>query len=165
MADNNISGTVLIRENTVLPVDLGVGTELVFPGWRAVRNLDGYELGRTIQQANWNFFYLAGEIQAIALGRKGQKTGRQAVKRILRKLEGKQFNCLEITEIIEKRFLGFSFVSGTANSRHIQEGVYLVPIAGHTPGMAAAALPGTTLDGSERLHHGEVFTKQDAALI
>jgi len=157
MADTKIFRTVFIREDTVSPVDLGIETELVFPGWKAVRNLDGFELGRTIQKANWNFFYLAGEIHAIVLGRKGQKTERQAVKRILRKLKGKEFNCLEITAIIKKRFLGFPFVSVTANSRHIQESVYLVPMAGPTLG--------TKSDSSERLHRGQVFAKQDAVLI
>jgi hypothetical protein len=164
MSSNNMSGTVLIRENTPFPVDLAVKTDLVFPGWTVVRNLDVCELGRRIQKANWNFFYLAGEIQAIALGRKGSKTGRRAVGRILSKLKREQFNCLEITEIIEKRFLGLSFVSVTAHSRHIQESPYLVPVAGRIPGVSAAASE-TTSDSGERLLHGQVFAKQDAVLI
>ena len=141
MEDINKFETVLIRENTVLPNDLSVDTEAVFPGWKAVRNLDGYELGRAIHEANWNFFYLAGEIHAIALGRKRQKTRLQAVKRIVSKLKGKQFNCLEITSLVQKRFLGFPFVSVSANSRHIQESVYLVPLAALKPGITAAAFP------------------------
>ena len=144
MSSNNMSGTVLIRENTPFPVDLAVKTDLVFPGWTVVRNLDVCELGRRIQKANWNFFYLAGEIQAIALGRQGSKTGRRAVGRILRKLKREQFNCLEITEIMEKRFLGLPFVSVTAHSRHIQEGLYLLPIAGRIPGEKAAAPKNTS---------------------
>jgi hypothetical protein len=164
MSTDNMSGTVLIRENTPLPIDLAVKTDLVFPGWTVVRNLDVYELGRKIQKANWNLFYLAGEIQAIALGRKGSKTGRRAVGRILSKLKRKQFNCLEITEIIEKRFLGLSFVTVTAHSRHIQESLYLVPVAGRIPGVTAAA-PKNTSDSGERLLHGQVFATQDAALL
>jgi hypothetical protein len=163
MSVDNISGTVLIRENTYLPADLAAKTELVFPGWRAVRDLDGYELGRALQKANWNFFYLAGEIQTIALGRKGPVSSSRAVRRILRKLQRKQFNCLEITEITEKRFLGFPFVSVAANSRHIQESVYLVPLVGLLPGATAA--PRTKLDNNEGPHHAEVFTKQAGAVI
>jgi hypothetical protein len=108
-----------------LPANLPIESEAFLPGWRAVRNLDGYELGRKIEAANWNFFYLAGEIGAIALGREGPGTLHRAVKRILAKQEGQKFNSLEVTEIISKRFLGIPFMSGTAHSRHIQQGIGL----------------------------------------
>jgi hypothetical protein len=125
MPDSNRAGTILIREDTPLPANLPIESEAFLPGWRAVRNLDGYELGRKIEAANWNFFYLAGEIGAIALGREGPGTLRRAVKRILAKQEGQKFNSLEVTEIISKRFLGIPFMSVTAHSRHIQQGISL----------------------------------------
>ena len=125
MPDTNRARTILIREDTPLPANLPIESEAFLPGWRAVRNLDGYELGRKIEEANWNFFYLAGEIGAIALGREGPGTLRRAVKRILAKQEGQKFNSLEVTEIISKRFLGIPFMSVTAHSRHIQQGIGL----------------------------------------
>jgi hypothetical protein len=164
MSPNNILGAILIRENTLLPLDLAVETEAAFPGWRAVRNLDGYELGRKIQKANWNLFYLAGVIRTIAFGRAGQQTAHQAVRRILAKLKGQEFNCLEITGVIAKRFLGIPFLSVIANSRHIQEGLYLVSTEGLAPRVTAAAAPGSKLESGEKLHHAEVLVKQDAAL-
>ena len=125
MPGTNRARTILIREDTPLPANLPIESEAFLPGWRAVRNLDGYELGRKIEAANWNFFYLAGEIGAIALGREGPGTLRRAVKRILAKQEGQKFNALEVTEIISKRFLGIPFMSVTAHSRHIQQGIGL----------------------------------------
>jgi hypothetical protein len=62
----------------------------MFPGWRSVRNLNGCELGRKIQKANWNFFYLADAIRTIVLGRQGQKTARRALGQIVAKLNGKR---------------------------------------------------------------------------
>ncbi|MGB2662415.1 MAG: hypothetical protein WAK48_00335 [Candidatus Acidiferrum sp.] len=165
MEDISKFETVLIRDNTVLPNDLSVDTEPVFSGWKAVRNLDGYELGRAIHKANWNFFYLAGKIHAVVFGHKGQKTRLQAVKRIASKLQGKQFNCLEITSVLQKRFLGFPFVSVSANSRHIQESVYLVPLRALKPSMTAAAFSVDKLDNDETPHHGQVFPKPDVAPI
>ena len=108
-----------------MPANLPIESEAFLPGWRAVRNLDGYELGRKIEEAEWYFFYLAGEIGAIALGREGPGTLRRAVKRILAKQEGQKFNSLEVTKIISKRFLGIPFMSVTAHSRHIQQGIGL----------------------------------------
>jgi hypothetical protein len=125
MPDTNRARPILIREDTPLPANLPIESEAFLPGWGAVRNLDGYELGRKIEAANWNFFYLAGEIGAIALGREGPGTLRRAVKRILAKQEGQKFNALEVTEIISKRFLGIPFMSVTAHSRHIQQGIGL----------------------------------------
>jgi hypothetical protein len=125
MPDTNRARPILIREDTPLPANLPIESEAFLPGWRAVRNLDGYELGRKIEAANWNFFYLAGEIGAIALGREGPGTLHRAVKRILAKQEGQKLNSLEVTEIISKRFLGIPFMSVTAHSRHIQQGIGL----------------------------------------
>jgi hypothetical protein len=164
MSANNIVGTILIRENTPLPATLALETEAMFPGWRGVRNLGGYELGRKMQKANWNFFYLAGAIPTIAFGHEKQKTLHRAVRRILAKLKGKNFNCLEITAVIEKRFLGIPFVSVAANSRHLQESPYLVPVSGLAFTTTGAGAPATRPAASEIPHQGEVLARQDAVV-
>ena len=127
MTPNGTAGTIFIRENTILPGGLIIETETFVPGWRAVRNCDGYRLGRKIEQAKWNFFYLAGEFKAIVLGREGPAAFRRAVRRILEKPEARKFNSLEITAIRTRWFLGIPFVSVSANFRHIQESLALQP--------------------------------------
>jgi hypothetical protein len=104
---------------------LAVETELFLPGWRVVRNLDGYGLGRKVEEEKWNFFYLAGDLRAVALGRKGPGTLRKVVRRLLGKQGGERFNSLEITKIVSKRFLGIPFTSVMAHFRHIQQGIGL----------------------------------------
>jgi len=138
MPDTNRARTILIREDTPLPANLPIESEAFLPGWSAVRNLDGYELGRKIEEAKWYFFYLAGEIGAIALGREGLGTLRRAVKRILAKQEGQKFNSLEITKVVSKRFLGIPFIGVTAHFRHIQRGIGLVPAKDSAPRIPAA---------------------------
>jgi hypothetical protein len=165
MSANNNSGTIFIRDKTLLPAGLSIESEAFLPGWRVVRNLDGYELGRKIAQAKWSFFYLAGKMRTIVLGREGEEAKRQAVRRTLGKVKGRRFNCLEITGVVAKHFLGFPFLSVTANFRHIQESLYLVPRNGLVSGMTAVAAPGTQLNSSERQHHRKVIPKQDEALI
>ena len=61
MSVSNISGTTLIRENTLLPAGLTIESEIFLPGWRVVKNLDGAALTRNVEGANWNLFNLAGE--------------------------------------------------------------------------------------------------------
>src|SRR6266705_5139568 len=153
MLANNTSGTILIRERTLLPAGLAVESEVFLPGWRVIKNLDRATLARNIQGANWNFFYLAGEIRATVLGRNRPGTLRRAVKRVLAKQEGQKFNSLEITKVVSKRFLGIPFMSVTAHSRHIQQGIGLVPAEDFVLRMPVAA------------PNGGVATRQCVALI
>src|SRR6266851_6639707 len=105
MPDTIKTGTILIKDGTVLPDALRFESEPGATGWRLVKNLDGCGLGRKIHEAGWTFFWLAGEIGGTVFGFDGQKTVRRAVKRILTKLKSEKFNSLEITRVASKRFL------------------------------------------------------------
>lgn len=142
MPANDTALKLFIRENTILPGGLIIETETFLPGWRAVRNCDGYRLGRKIEEAKWNFFYLAGEVRAIVFGRQGPFALRRAVRSILAKPEARKFNSLEVTGTRSRWFLGIPFVSVTANFRHIQQGLALDPakILGLKPPVAPEAV-------------------------
>jgi hypothetical protein len=138
MPTNDTAGTIFIRENTLLPGGLMIETEAVLPGWRAVRDCDGYRLGRKIEEAKWNFFYLAGDVKVIVLGRQGPESLRKAVQRIQAKPEAQKFNSLEITGSRSRWFMGIPFVIVTAKFRHLQQGLALNPANDFTPKSPAA---------------------------
>jgi hypothetical protein len=165
MLATKMSGTIFIRENTLLPVGLAIESEAFLPGWRVVQNLDRYALARRIESSNWNFFYLAGELRVTVLGRDRSGTLRTAVKCVLGKQEGQKFNSLEIAKAVSKRFLGIPFVSVTAHARHIQEGIGLVPAKDFVLTTSIAAAPKPGLDSGELQRHGEMAVKQYTALI
>ena len=125
MPDTIKAGNILIKDGTFLPDALRFESEPCAPGWRLVQNLDGYGLDRTIHEAGWTFFCLAGEIKATVFGLDGQKTLRRAVKRILARLKSEKFNSLEITGVASKRFLGVPYASVSARPRHVQESMFL----------------------------------------
>src|SRR6266478_1131421 len=152
MSDTNRTMTIFMKEDTPLPANLPIESEAFLPGWGVVKNLDRSTLARNIEGANWNFFYMAGEIRATVLGRDRPGTLRRAVKCVLAKQERQKFNSLEIIKVVSKRFLGIPFMSVTAHSRHIQQGVGLVPAKDFVLRMPAAP-------------NGEVAIKQYAALI
>ena len=165
MPVTNISGTTLIRENTLLPAGLAIESGIFLPGWRVVKNLDGSALARNVEGANWNFFYLAGEIRATVLGRDGSGTLQKAVKRILAKQE-KQFNSLEITKVVLKRFLSIPFMLVVAaHSRHIQQGICVVPTKDFVLGMPGPAAPKSRLGSGREQDHAEMITKPQMALV
>ncbi|HWY06475.1 MAG TPA: hypothetical protein VNY24_06415 [Candidatus Acidoferrales bacterium] len=118
---------ILIREGALLPPDFALESEAFLPGWRVVKNFDGYTLDRKISQANWNFVRLTGEHKARVVGRAYDGTLRKGIAQILTGLRGKKFNSLEITVVVLKRFVGLAFVSISANRRHIQGGLRVSP--------------------------------------
>jgi hypothetical protein len=127
MPNSEESGMVLIRDGALLPPDMAIESEPFLPGWRVVKNLDGYSLNRKIKEANWNFVHLSGEYKARVVGRAYAGTLRKGVTRILTELRGRRFNSLEITAVVIKRFVGLAFLSISANRRHIQDGLKATP--------------------------------------
>lgn len=122
-------GAIMMKVGTIIPQSLRVETELYSQGWEIIKNSDAYALDRDIRRADWNFFFLAGSIQATALGYWRERTVRRAMERVLAKAERSNFNCLEITEVSAKQFLGFPYVHVSAHSRHIQKSPFLQELA------------------------------------
>lgn len=145
MPDTIKMGTILIKEGTLLPEVLRFESEPCAPGWRLVKNLDGYGLGRKIHEAGWTFSWRPGEIGATLSGLDEQMTLRRAVEQILANLESAEFNSLEIMRVASeasKRFLGVRYVTVSAQSRDIQESAPLfrakdLPLRDHARSAAA----------------------------
>jgi hypothetical protein len=77
------TGTLLLKDDALLPASLQLESEPNSKGWRAVKNLDGYTLDRKVREAGWNFFFMADEIEAGAFGFNVEDTTREATKRVL----------------------------------------------------------------------------------
>jgi hypothetical protein len=121
------TGSVLIKEGTLLPEALRFESEPYASGWRLVKNLDGCGLGRILQEVGWSSSWLC-EIGATVFGLDEQKTLRRAVEQILANLDWAESNSLEIMRVTleaSKRFLGVCDVTVSAHSRHIQESASL----------------------------------------
>ncbi len=115
----------MMKAGTIIPQSLRVETEPYSHGWEIIKNSDADAIDRVIRRADWNFFFLAASVQATALGYWGERTVRRAMERVLAKAEASKFNCLEITEISAKQFLGFACAHISAHSRHIQKSPFL----------------------------------------
>ena len=93
--------------------------------WSLLKVLDGFALDRKIHAAGWNFFFMAAEVKVMFFGSLGVAKIQKALKRILEKVKQQQFNGLEVTEIVARRFLGVPYVTVSAHSRHMQQSCYL----------------------------------------
>jgi hypothetical protein len=115
------AGDILIKEGAVLPEALAIESAAYAPGWRLVKGVAASALDEKVHDVGWNFFCLAGEIEAIAFGNDEQSLTRRAVKRILADPRLAPFNSVEITQMTMRRFLGLPYMSVAAQSRHIQK--------------------------------------------
>jgi hypothetical protein len=120
-------GTILMSE---WPHFLGLESEGLeserYSGhWSVVKAFDGLALDRKIRAAGWNFFFIAAEVKVMFFGALGAKKIQQAVNRILGKVSRQNFNGLEVTGIVAKRFLGLPYAVVSAHSRHVQPTCYL----------------------------------------
>ena len=126
MMPNLQVGTILIGEQSPRMAEvLALESEPYFERWSVVKPPDGSTLDAKIHAARWNFFFLAGEVKVMFFGAIGATKIREALRRILRKVKQQNFNCLEVTGIVAKRFLGVRYATVAAHSRHIQQSCQL----------------------------------------
>jgi hypothetical protein len=119
-------GTVLIGEDSPHMAEvLALQSEPCFGKWSVVQVMNGSSLEDKVRSARWNFFFLADEIKAHFIGAIGAVKVQRALQRIARKVKQREFNCLEVTGIVAKRFLGVRYATVSAHSRHIQPGCQL----------------------------------------
>jgi len=117
-------GAILIRQWPMAEL-LTVESDVFSGNWNRVTLLNGSALDRKIRALGWNFIFMATEAKAVFFGVIGAAGIREALERILRKERRQSFNCLEVTGIVAKRFLGVPYVVVSAHFRHVQQSCYL----------------------------------------
>src|ERR1700730_11194514 len=118
-------GTILMKEWPRMTELLGLENEPYSGNWSTVTVLDGFALDRKIHAVGWNFFFMAAEVKVMFFGAVGAKKIQNALRRILAKVKHQNFNSLEVTGIVAKRFLGVPYAIVSAHSRHVQQNCYL----------------------------------------
>lgn len=115
------SGTVMIQQSGSLR-PLGIESEFYSDSWSSLGLVESSGLDYKVRAAGWKLFFMAGELRTVVPAWGGQKSLRRGVRRLLAHTRRQHFNCLEVTHVLRKRFLGIPYVSIAAHSRHIQQG-------------------------------------------
>jgi hypothetical protein len=118
-------GTILIEDRPVMFRALGLQSEPYSAHWGVAKAVDGLAIDRKIHAAGWNLFFMAEEVKVMFVGAIGASKIHSALQRMLGKLRPLNFNCLEVTGIVARRFLGVPYTVVSAHSRHIQQSCYL----------------------------------------
>ena len=113
-------GDLLVQEGTNLPRSLLLPTEINSIGWAVVEgNPSTFE--KTVEEAGWTFFFMAGEIKTKVFGFDKQKALRTALKRLIADVKSQHCNSIEITGVVGKSFLRIPYVMVSAHARHLQK--------------------------------------------
>jgi hypothetical protein len=118
-------GTILMKKWPMTTQLFALESRPYSGNWSVIKALDGFALDRKIHAAGWNFFFMAAEVKVMFFGAVGAKSIHNALKRILEKVRHQNFNSLEVTGIVAKRFLGVPYAIVSAHSRHVQQNCYL----------------------------------------
>jgi hypothetical protein len=114
-------GTTMIQSSPVLQW-LGMESQLYSSGWSTLGIFDSSGLDRRVRDAGWNLFFLADELRTVVPAWGGQNSVRTGLKRLLTRTRLRHFNCMQVSQVVNKRFLGIPYVSIVAHSLHIQQG-------------------------------------------
>lgn len=129
MACEISAGTILIKEDALLPKELRFESEPYVGRWKVVADLDGNRLARAVEKAGWTCFCLAGEVKTSVFGIDSQSMIRRAIERILARRKSHDFNSMEITHVASvgsKRFPLVRYITLSAQWRHIQKSLFLL---------------------------------------
>jgi len=116
------AGNILIAGGTYRPASILLQDVTDENGWAAIEDArPSFE--RTVREAGWTFFYMAGEIKAIAFGFDKEKAIRTALTRLIADVKSQHCNSIEITHVVGRTFLKVPYVSVFAHARHLQKGL------------------------------------------
>jgi hypothetical protein len=113
---------MMVQDGWLLPKVPGIETDAYSRGWRSVQALDSFSMSRKLDAAGWHLFFVAGQVTTVAFGLGGERSVHKAVERIAAKVRALALNCLELTQIARKHFLGVPYIAISAHSYHIQPG-------------------------------------------
>jgi hypothetical protein len=118
-------GTILIEDRPLVTQILDLESESYSGKWSVIKAIDGFALDRKIHAAGWNFFFIAEEVKATVFGSLAARSIQKALKRILVKVRKQDFSYLEVTKMVENRFLGVPYITVCTHPRHIQQRCWL----------------------------------------
>ncbi len=132
-------GTIFIEDRPLIMRPLNLKSESYSGSWGVLQSFTSSSLDQKVRGAGWTCMPLAGEVKATVFGSLAAKNIRRALKQIFLKVRKPDFNCLEITKIVEDRFLGMARLTVWASSLHIQQGSIMQMVDEHKNVNAVAA--------------------------
>ena len=110
-----------IEDRPLVTRILDLESESYSGNWNVVKAIDGFALDLKIHAGGWSFFFMAEKAKATVFGSPAAKSIQKALKRIVLKVRKQDFNCLEVTKMVENRFLRVPYITVCTHPRHISK--------------------------------------------
>jgi hypothetical protein len=120
MTDRIRVGTMLLEDGTGMPESVVLGIEPYSMGWSLIIKATAAQLGKDLEGAGWTFFYMAGAIHVSGFGLSDQSRTDRAMAHMIDAVKRQNCNCLEITRVRRRSFLGLPYTSVAGHARHVQ---------------------------------------------
>jgi hypothetical protein len=115
------NGTLIIAESMSMPVSCNVQTEFFCAGWKRFTNVGALDVEKRFHGMGWTCFQKTAPARVNVLGFGCGHTLEKAIRKVVKRSGGSRFNCLEITQAIQKKFMGVWYVHISARARNIQQ--------------------------------------------
>jgi hypothetical protein len=115
------TGVMFLENGTHMPESITLNTGQFAGGWSDILGSTSAQLSKQIEKAGWTFLFLAGEIQVNGFGMNDQSRSDHAMAHLIDAVKLRKCNCLEITRMRRRSFLGFPYTSVSAHARNIQK--------------------------------------------
>ena len=103
MTPNVQVGTILIEDRPLVTRILDLGSESYSAKWVVLKVLE-----QKLRSVGWNCCFT--EVEATVFGSLAANNIQKALKQIFLKIRKQNFNCLEVTKMVENRFLGVPYI-------------------------------------------------------
>jgi hypothetical protein len=114
MTPNVQVGTILIEDRPLVTRILDLGSESYSAKWVVLKVLD-----QKLRCVGWNSTFMAEEAEATVFGSLAANNIQKALKRIFLKMRKQNFNCLEVTKMVENHFLGVPYITVRTHPHHV----------------------------------------------
>ena len=124
------AGSVMIKPGTSLPHGLGLSLRRVGL-WNLIADLGAPELDRLVRSEGWHLFYVVPPVEAIGLGLSLHSAIWKAFSGVVRQVEARDLNAVEIADIRVRRLLNLHYACVTAHPRHVRDSPFLRDLDPH----------------------------------
>ncbi len=114
-------GTVLMKEDTILPDSVRVTRHASWNGWVAIKSIDPRGLDKQLRDVGWTIHLREGAVERGSFGFDAESRFDRAMRSAIRYAQTDNCNCLEFDQMTEKSFCGIPYTSVSIHSRHIEE--------------------------------------------
>ncbi len=123
-------GSVLIRPGTTLPHGLSVPLRRIGQ-WNLIDGLSASELDRHVRNEGSHLFFMVPPIEASGLGLSPHSAFRKALRDVVRQVEARGLNAVEVADVRVRSLLNLHYVRITAHARHVRNCLFLRELDPH----------------------------------